>query len=147
MQVVIQILASIGATLGFCLMFHTEKEHLLIPSLGGGLCWGAYLLFVHLGCSIFPATFFASFLVGIYGVVSSYLSRVPTTVYFIPCCIPLIPGGNLYYTIMALIRQDWLDARNNAIQLGLFALGISLGLALAMELDYMRRKLISHKGS
>ena len=141
-KIVIQIVAATVGTFGFCLTFHVDRRHILVPTIGGGLCWAIYLFLNHIaGLSLFPATFITSFLIGVYGETMAHLRAVPTTVYFIPSCIPLIPGGNLYYMLTGLIDADYAVASKNAVQLVLYTLGIATGLAVVMELDHIRRQL------
>ena len=142
MNLWIQILAATVGTFGFCLTFHVDRRHILVPTIGGGLCWAIYLFLSNvLHLSLFPATFVTSFLIGVYGEIMAHWRAVPTTVYFIPSCIPLIPGGNLYYMLTGLIDADYVSASKNAVQLVLYTLGIASGLAVVMELDHMRKQL------
>lgn len=142
----VQILAATLGTLGFCLTFHVDRRHILVPTVGGGVCWVIYLFLSNVvKLSLFPATFVTSFFIGVYGEIMSHWREVPTTVYFIPSCIPLIPGGNLYYMLTGLLDADYAAASENAIQLVLYTLGIASGLAAVMELDHMRRRLMKEK--
>lgn len=141
-KILIQIVAAMVGTFGFCLIFHVDRRHILVPTIGGGLCWAIYLFLNRVaGLSLFPATFLTSLLIGTYGEIMAHVRHVPTTVYFIPSCIPLIPGGNLYYMLTELIDADYTAASKNAVQLVLYTLGIASGLAVVMELDHMRRQI------
>lgn len=142
MKILIQTVAAMTGTLGLCLTFHIDRRHIIVPTIGGGLCWVIYVFLTNTAAlPLFPATFLTSFFIGVYGEIMSHWRRVPTTVYFIPSCIPLIPGGNLYYMLMGLIDADYTAASGHAVQLVLYTLGIAAGLAVVMELDHMRRML------
>lgn len=141
-KIIIQIVAAAVGTFGFCLIFHVDRRHILVPTIGGGLCWAIYIFLNRVvGLPLFPATFLTSLIIGIYGEVMAHIRQVPTTVYFIPSCIPLIPGGNLYYMLTGLLAADYVLASKNAIQLVLYTIGIASGLAVVMELDHMRRQI------
>lgn len=141
-KIFIQILAAAVGTFGFCLTFHIDKKQLWVPTLGGGLCWALYLFIEDvMGLPLFAATFLTALLIGIYGEIMAHLRAVPTTVYFIPSCIPLIPGGNLYFMLTGLLDSDYAKASQNAEQLVLYTLGIASGLAVTIELDHIRRVL------
>ena len=141
-KILIQTVAAMVGTFGFCLTFHVDRRHILVPTIGGGLCWIIFLFLTGVAAlSLFPATFLISFFIGVYGEIMAHWREVPTTVYFIPSCIPLIPGGNLYYMLTGLIDADYIAASKNAVQLALYTLGIAAGLAVVMELDHMRRQL------
>lgn len=142
-EILIQIVSATVGTFGFCLIFHIDRRHILVPTIGGGLCWIIYLILTRVAMlSLFPAAFLTSFFIGVYGEIMSHWRGVPTTVYFIPSCIPLIPGGNLYYMLMGLIDADYAVASKNAVQLVLYTLGIAAGLAVVMELDHMRGMVV-----
>lgn len=132
MNVLIQLAAALFGTLGFALMFNTSKKRLLPVCIGGVVCWAVYLCVfwqVQLG---FYASLAASVAVGVYGELLSRLLKTPTTVFFIPCSIPLIPGGSLYRTMLAAVRGDSSSFRSYGLETLLCALGIALGLTLVI---------------
>lgn len=133
-------------TFGFCLIFHIDRKQLWVPTVGGGLCWALYLFLEGvMRLPLFPATFLTALLIGIYGDIMAHLRAVPTTVYFIPSCIPLIPGSNLYYMLTGMLAADYAAASKHAVRLVLYTVGIASGLAVTMELDHIRRMLIKKR--
>lgn len=142
LKYVIQIIAAGVGTLGFCLTFNMKKKYIAITSVGGMICWAFYLLLQALSAKVFLSTLVAAILVGIYGEIFARIMKVPTTVLFIPACVPLIPGGNLYYLTLAMISSDWPKCINNLVLLSLYALGIALGLAVVSEFE----KVVCHWG-
>ncbi|MDO4468021.1 MAG: threonine/serine exporter family protein [Bacillota bacterium] len=141
MEYFVQIVSAIVATFGFALIFNVKKEHILGASMGALISWGSYLFFMHLEIPVFFSTLFASMLIGIYGEVMARIRKVPTTIYFMPGCIPLIPGSNLYYALQAFIMGEGLAFETNIKLLVYYALGISLGLFIITETDAARLKL------
>ena len=109
--------------------------------VGGFLCWATFLLMQYGGFSIFVSTLMSAFVVGIYGEIFAYILKVPTTILFIPVCLPLIPGKNLYYSAMAIIASDWTGFQDNIVLLILYAVGIAIGLAVVVELERIVKKL------
>lgn len=98
--------AALG-TLGFCLIFNLRKKYIAVSTVGGFLCWGIFLLLQGQGWSIFVSTLVTAVLVGMYGELFAYLLKVPTTILFTLACVPLIPGKNLYYSVLAyFLRLD-----------------------------------------
>ena len=130
---IIQLVAAAFGTLGFCIAFNIKKEHIVVPAFGGLICWACYLLFQSLSVGVFASTLMSTIIVGIYGAVFAHIIKVPTTILFIPACVPLIPGGNLYYLTLALISSDWDRCLDNLVLLILYAVGIALGLAIVSE--------------
>ena len=112
-----------------------------VSMVGGFLCWAMFLLMQYGGFSIFVSTLMSAFVVGIYGEIFAYILKVPTTILFIPACLPLIPGKNLYYSAMAIIASDWTGFQDNIVLLILYAVGIAIGLAVVVELERIVKKL------
>ena len=140
MQTIIQILAACFGTVGFCMAFHMRKKLIFFPAIGGILCWASYLFFQSRGIAVFVSTVLSAMIVGLFGNVVAHLIKVPTTILFIPACVPLIPGRNLYYMAISMLFSNWNLFFNNLVLLSLYAVGISLGLAFVGELDKVWQK-------
>lgn len=139
LKMIVQLIGAFFGTLGFCITFNMRKKYIVIPAVGGLLCWALYLLFDFLTTGVFISTLVAAIIVGIYGETFAHIIKVPTTILFIPTCVPLIPGGNLYYLALALISSDWDKCIDNLVLLILYAVGIALGLAVVGEFEKMFR--------
>lgn len=130
-----QLITATLGTCALCMVFNSRRKCMIVSTVGGLICWAAYLLFVNAGLNIFVATLLSAILVGIYGEAFAYGMKVPTTILFIPACIPLIPGKNLYYSALAVISSDRNSFFANIELLALYAVGIALGLAIVSELE------------
>lgn len=137
---VVQLVAAALGTLGFCLIFNLRKKYIAVSTVGGFLCWGIFLLLQGHGLSIFVSTLITAVLVGMYGELFAYLLKVPTTILFTLACVPLIPGKNLYYSVLAIISSNWADFTSNIVLLILYAVGIALGLAMVVELEQITKR-------
>ncbi len=138
----IQIAASLFGTLGFCIMFRVNPKKIWAPTLSGALCWALFLILRNvLEFGVFASTYFSAALAGILGVIFSRILKAPTTVFFIPACIPLIPGSNLYYAAEGLLSSDTAAFGRNAVLLALYTAGIALGLGSVLELENIIVKL------
>lgn len=139
------VFAGIG-TLGFCMSFNMRKKHIIIPSIGGLICWASYLFMLNRTDMIFVSTLVSAIIIGIYGSVFSHIAKVPTTIMFIPACVPLIPGGNLYNMALSMISSDWSGFASNFALLALYTTGISFGLAIIGETEKIIAKCLTmHK--
>lgn len=141
MERAVQLMAAALGTCGFCMIYNMRKKYMVVSTVGGFLCWATFLLMQYGGFSIFASTLMSALAVGIYGEIFAYLLKVPTTILFIPACLPLIPGKNLYYSAMALIASDWSAFQDNIVLLILYAVGIAIGLAVVVELEQIVKKL------
>ncbi len=131
----IQLLFATSGTFGFCLVFNVPQKHILYPTIGGFICWFTHLFMLSLGCHVFLAALTAAFAVGLYGEIMAKILPVTSRLFFIPSCIPLIPGKNLYYSTLAVIFTDREMFTDNIRLLVLYAVGIALGLAVAAEIE------------
>lgn len=137
---IVQLVAAALGTLGFCLIFNLRRKYIAVSTVGGFLCWGIFLLLQGHGLSIFVSTLMTAVLVGMYGELFAYLLKVPTTILFTLACVPLIPGKNLYYSVLAIISSNWVDFTSNIVLLILYAVGIALGLAMVVELEQIIKR-------
>jgi len=144
---IVQIVSAAFGTMGFCMAFNMKKKHIIIPTIGGIICWASYLFIQSNVNMIFLSTMLSAVIIGIYGNVFARIVKIPTTVLYIPACVPLIPGGNLYYMALAMISQDWNKFMHNLMLLTIYAFGISIGLAITNELEKMIRKIKCSKRS
>lgn len=138
---IVQIIAAGGGTLGFCIAFNMKIKHIIVPTIGGVICWSTYLLVQNNISMVFVATLISAIIIGTYGNIFARVIKVPTTVLYIPACVPLIPGGNLYYMALSILSSDWSKFMYNLVLLCIYTFGISIGLAIAGEFEKMIIKM------
>jgi len=94
------------STVGFCILFHVPKKHIITASFIGGCGWVAYTYFITSGSGSVLACFAGSCVVA---VLSDFFSRVfkdAATIFIIPGILPLVPGANMYYTMLAILEGN-----------------------------------------
>ncbi|MCR5371901.1 MAG: threonine/serine exporter family protein [Solobacterium sp.] len=126
----VQLLTAFIGSLGFAILFHVPKNHLFSASLGGFFSWGIYLFGVDVGLGIFLSCLFASAFSALYAEILARVKRAPAVLFFIPAVIPLVPGSNLYYTMLGIGTEDWVSAKVNAVLTLQYALSIALGISV-----------------
>ncbi len=137
----IQLLTALTGSLGFALVFRLRARLLPWAALGGCLCWGSYLLLSSLaGGSFFPCLL-ASAAAELYAEILARLLRVPSTLFYIPAVIPLVPGGTLFHAMSAVVRNDWAAASAYGTATGIAALAIAMGMSLIWALVFMLREV------
>jgi len=124
----IGILTAFLGTLGFTVVFRSERKHILAISLGGALAWAAYLVSAIFISSEPVCYFIASAVVGIYSEIFARVLRTPTTNIFAVAVLPLIPGGSLYYTMRYAVDGNW----DEFLIKGDITLKIALAIALGI---------------
>ena len=128
--------AVVGAA-GYAVMFYTPIR--LLPLIGiGGLI--AILvkntLILHLGFSVFGATFIAAAMVSLFSLKAARHVKTSSKVLAIPSAIPLVPGVFIYRFLYAMLHINSLTSTTlvEAIQSGVTAILIiiSIGVGVAI---------------
>ena len=102
----IQMIMAPLSVLGFALMANVRLRLIPAAIIGGTLGWGIYLYAFDLTANVFLATLLAATAVSIWSEIAARVFKAPATVFTIPGLIPLLPGANLYYTMLSMIRGD-----------------------------------------
>lgn len=140
-KMIVQLAASFGGSMGFALLFHLDRKHLLSASLGGVLGWGVYLSAMRFGGDLFRASLTASAATALYAELLARREKAPATLFFIPGIVPLIPGSMLYYAMNAVVRGDLDGARRYSGLTVLYALSIAGGISLVWACFSIRRNI------
>lgn len=124
------------ATSAFSFLFGLHSLEVFLASGGAALGWAVYQSVPHTGSAAFPA-FIAAFAAGLYSEIVARFRHRPATVYSIASIIPLVPGGGMYYTMMASMEGD--SALFVEVGLGtlITAFAIAVGLAVSHAIGRM----------
>ena len=134
----IPLISSFIGSFGFGLIFNVERKHLVYVAFGGFLTWGVFLLCSQtFALGVLLSTILAAVICQIYAEVLARLFKAPTTVFFIPGIVPLIPGGSLYNTMYAAVFQNWAEVQEYGVQTLLGTLGIAIGLSAVSGVLYV----------
>lgn len=123
------------STIGFAALFSVPRKALIKSGFIGAFGWTALHLSHGFFNSIVVGTFIASMVVGISGELFARYFKKPATVYIIPGIVPLVPGAGMYYTMLALVRKDFLMAANKGTETFFIAAAISVGIILSTSLS------------
>lgn len=104
---ILSILSAFISTLGFSIVFHVQKKHLLICGAVGAISWTIYLLLNEQGNSSVLASFLATLFVTALSYLLAKKRKTPITVFLIAGIIPLVPGLGLYRMMSALLDEDY----------------------------------------
>ncbi len=139
-EILIQLVTSLTGSLGFALLFRLRLRLLPWAALGGALCWGCYLLCGGLLEGVFFPCLLSSAFAELYAEAMARLLHAPSTLFYIPAVVPLVPGGSLFHTMSAVVRNDWAAASSFGTATGVSALGIAIGMSLVWALVFMVRE-------
>ncbi len=104
MSDVIQTCMGILGAAGFAVLFHVRVNKLWACALGGGLSWVAYLMVLNRYGDKALALLASTVTVVLLAEILARVLKTPATILLVPMLIPLIPGGDLYYTTSYLVR-------------------------------------------
>ena len=146
----IQTILAIIASLGFGIIFNIKGRNLIFASLGGGLSWLCYLIFLDLGTSEVISMFFSSIIFSIYSESFARVLKTPVTTIIVCCLIPLVPGAGMYNTMYNIVTGNTHDAINLALHTlacaGILALGIILVSTITRLIRNIRIRTSKLKG-
>ena len=125
-EIVIRLVFSTVSTVGLSILFYIRPRRLPLATLGGFLTYAVYLLVHTVLASEFVCNMLASLAGALYAELLARRTRVPVTVYTIPCVIPLVPGSVLYRTMSSLVQSRLSDA----VTYGLNTVTVALGRAI-----------------
>lgn len=127
------ITAALGS-LAFGIVYKVKNERLPVVAAGGGIGWFLYSIIFCRWESILVSNMAASVFATLYSEVMARKLKAPVVVFLLPCLIPLVPGGGLYYTmsyaVLKEMQQCYIYLSNTAEA----AIGIAAGVIVASVL-------------
>ncbi|MBR5247776.1 MAG: threonine/serine exporter family protein [Lachnospiraceae bacterium] len=128
MRDVIQTIMGMIGAVGFATLFHVRINKLWACALGGGLSWVVYLVVLNRTDDKAFGLLASTLTVGFLAEILARVLKTPVTILLVPMLIPLIPGGDLYYTTSYLVRdmaEEFAESLNLVIrEAGAIAFGI-----------------------
>lgn len=129
-DIVVQLIAAMLGSLGYAMIYGLKKRYLFEAALGGFLSWGLYLAGMYIWNNIFLACLLATAFAALYSEIMARVKKAPSTLFFIPSVIQLIPGRALYYTCSNAVIRDWAQAKSYANVTLQYALSIAAGACI-----------------
>ena len=142
--IVIKIIAGTIATLGFAILFRLKPSHWPFAMLDGLFACICYFAFTELFGGNFLPNLLAAFAASVFADLFARLCKAPSTVFILPGCIALVPGGTLYYAMSNLLSEN----RDVAVEYFLITLTVGIGIGggiIAASLLRVTIQAISNK--
>ena len=105
----LQIIASGLAGCGFGIMFHIKPRYLPLIIIGSALSWFVFLAAFQLWGIRSMAMITAAIAVTVWSEIFARVVKLPVSVIYTPTIVPLIPGGNLYYSLRGFVTDSHAD--------------------------------------
>lgn len=129
-QAVVQVFMALAGAFGFGLLFHVTGKNLVAAGLGGAANWIFYLLTMKAYEDRVLAFFVAALATALLAEALARLLKTPVLTLLVPMLVPLVPGGDLYYTTLALVQGDAVQATHFGTLVLREAGAISFGIIL-----------------
>lgn len=123
-EILIKIIAGTIATLGFAILFRLKPSHWPFAVLDGLFACVCYFAFTELFGGNFLPNLLAAFIASVFADVFARLCKAPSTVFILPGCIALVPGGSLYYAMSNLLSE------NREVAVEYFLTTLTVGIAI-----------------
>ena len=140
-------LFAFSSTIGFCILFHVPKKLILGASFVGACGWLTYTYFITSGSGSILACFAGSCIVALLSDVFSRAFKDAATIFIIPGILPLVPGANMYYTMLAILEGDVQETASIGTETILMAGAIAVALLVVASiiklLTSIGRKLLT----
>ena len=130
MTLFIQVCAAFIGCTAFSIVYKAKTSRLLFCGLGASLTWLVYALMDYKTDNLLLMAICASAFATIFAETFARITKAPTTIYLIPCILPLVPGGSLYYTTRALVNGHEEDLAMYGQRTVYMSLGISVGIII-----------------
>lgn len=124
----LQFLTACGGTLAFAVLFKVRAKHLPFACACGALTYILYYTVSFFGATLFVAAFAASTAAAAFSECCARFRRAPAPVFLVPGTIPIVPGGDLYYTMRYLLAGDFTTCADYLVRALLVGIGIGGGI-------------------
>ena len=123
-SIVFKIIAGSIATLGFAILFRLKPSHWPFAVIDGFFACVCYFAFTELFGGNFLPNLLAAFVASLFADLFARICKAPSTVFILPGCIALVPGGTLYYAMSNLLSES----REAALEY--FLITLTVGVAI-----------------
>ncbi len=127
------VTATLG-TLAFAIIFRVDKRHLPSVSVAGLFTYFIFYTVSYFGGSIFLAAFSSIAFTALFGEIAARVFHAPVLLYLLTGCIPIVPGGDVYYSMKYLLEGNTELAGQKLLQTAEASLGIAGGIVLVSVL-------------
>lgn len=124
------IFAGISAA-SFGIYFNSPKKSIIGNFLGGTI--GVFMSYIILDIisSKFLALTLSAFIIGTWAELLAKIKKLPSTIFLVPCLIPLVPGMAMFKTMQGLASPGLSDALVNGIDAIVSSTALALGIILS----------------
>ena len=133
-QIILPCLYSLIASIAFGVQFNIKLRHMIMAGIGGTLTQFIFLAFELSGTTEMLCYFFSAAAVSVYSEIMARVRKCPVTIFIICGILPLVPGGGMYYTMLASVEGNVTKSLNTGLSTLTIAGAIAVGVILVSSL-------------
>lgn len=141
---ILQIIFSFFASLGFGIIFNIKGKNLIFASIGGSIGWITYIILGKTNIPVVLCYLISSIIISIYSEIMARVLKTPVTTIIIASLMPLVPGAGMYYTVYEAILGNLHNSILKGIQTMSYALSLAVGIIListiTKQINLIKRK-------
>ncbi len=146
MDIIIKIIAGVISTIGFAIIFKLRIKHIPFAALDGLVACVVYFVCLEfISDDLFIANMLASFATAGVAEICARIGKAPSTIFLLPGCIALVPGGTLYQAMRNLLIKDYDEFGAQLLITGKVAIAIGGGIIAVSIIRYFLNKIKSNK--
>ncbi len=130
------------STIGFSIMFNQPRKLLINSGITGAIGFITYKFIYKISGDYIIACLLGSICVGVIGQVFAAFTKHPSTLFTIPGIIPLVPGYQLYNTMLNLVQENMQKAVLYGTQAVFSSISIACGIALSTTIMLRLKPLL-----
>lgn len=145
MDIIIKIIAGVLSTIGFAIIFKLRVKHIPLAAFDGLVACVVYFVCLEfISDDLFIANMLASFATAGVAEICARIGKAPSTIFLLPGCIALVPGGTLYQAMRNLLIKDYDEFGAQLLITGKVAIAIGGGIIAVSIIRYFLNKLKSN---
>ncbi len=134
LTLLIRLITATLGTLAFAIIFRVDRRHLFPVSVAGLFTYFIFYTVSYFGGSIFLAALASTGFTALFGEIAARVFHAPVLLYLLTGCIPIVPGGDVYYSMKYLLEGNTELAGQKLLQTAEASLGIAGGIVLVSVL-------------
>lgn len=140
---ILKIVAGVISTVGFAIIFRLKPAHWLFAAVDGLLACVTFFAFSELINGVFWPNALAALITAFFAEIFARICKAPSTVFLLPGCIALVPGGTLYYTMSNFLSENYSEASKYLLITVEVGVAIGGGIILASIVRIALFKIIN----
>lgn len=141
---ILKIIGGVVATVGFGVLFKLKPKLLPFAAIVSLAASISYFTAMHYLENEFVSNMLGTFLAA---AISEYFAKkckAPSTVFLLPGCVVLVPGGSLYYTMYNIVLADYNGALEKLLVTVEVGIGIGSGIIIVSFIKYLFEAVIRY---